>query len=182
MTETDKMGRKETDFFEEIPEELGYPPEGESMSPARHSSEDGISPRLVMAGCVGAVILIGLMAFFFSGRSEVSKKDLAILKSGLDRIETRLSELDVLKERVASLEKEVKNIRATAGRRAAMVRESPKTSKPASSKAKYHTVQSGDSLYSIAKKYGLTVGRLTQINKLNPKKPIQPGQRLLVTP
>ncbi|MEJ2587328.1 MAG: LysM domain-containing protein [Deltaproteobacteria bacterium] len=182
MTETDKMGRKETDFFEEIPEELGYPPEGESMSPTRHSSEDGISPRLVMAGCVGAVILIGLMAFFFSGRSEVSKKDLAILKSGLDRIETRLSELDMLKERVGSLEKEVNNIRTMASRRASSVKKRPHTPTATSAKSEYHTVRSGDSLYSIAKKYGLTVDRLVQINKLNPKKPIQPGQRLLVTP
>ena len=132
MNEKDDRERKETDFFEEIPDELGYPPDGESMPSTRHSSEDGISPRLVMAGCVGAVILIGLMAFFFSGRSEVSKKDLAILKSGLDRIETRLSELDMLKERVGSLEKEVKTIRAMAGRRASIVRERSKTSKPAS--------------------------------------------------
>ena len=49
------------------------------------------------------------------------------------------------------------------------------------SKKRYHTVNSGDSLWRISRRYGLTVKNIRVLNKLNNKSVIYPGQRLLVT-
>ncbi len=49
-------------------------------------------------------------------------------------------------------------------------------------KARYHLVASGETLYRIAVKYGLTVDKLRDLNKMTPPpQPIYPGQKLLVS-
>jgi RND family efflux transporter MFP subunit len=45
----------------------------------------------------------------------------------------------------------------------------------------YHEVQSGESLYLIAMKYGLSVDELCRLNNINPRQIIRPGQKLLFT-
>lgn len=47
---------------------------------------------------------------------------------------------------------------------------------------KYYEVQSGDSLYEIAKKNGTTVNELVKLNNIKDKKHIYPGQKLLLPP
>lgn len=46
----------------------------------------------------------------------------------------------------------------------------------------YHEVQSGDSLYVIARKYGLPIDELCRLNNMHPRQIIRPGQKLLITP
>ncbi len=48
-------------------------------------------------------------------------------------------------------------------------------------KAQYHMVVRGESLYRIARKYGLTVDGLCKLNKMTPRQSIYPGQKLLVS-
>jgi LysM repeat protein len=56
-------------------------------------------------------------------------------------------------------------------------------SKPAvSAEKQYHTVQKGDSLYRISKKYGISVEELTKLNNLSADQPLRTGQKLLVSP
>lgn len=45
---------------------------------------------------------------------------------------------------------------------------------------KYHTVRSGETLYSISRKYGTTVAKICKLNGISAKKVIRPGQRLRV--
>jgi LysM repeat protein len=45
----------------------------------------------------------------------------------------------------------------------------------------YHEVQSGESLYLIATKYGLSVDELCRLNNIHPRQIIRPGQKLLLT-
>lgn len=52
--------------------------------------------------------------------------------------------------------------------------------KPAETKVKQYTVQSGDSLTSIADKFNLTVNDLAQLNQLNPEDQLNAGQKLRV--
>ena len=49
------------------------------------------------------------------------------------------------------------------------------------SKKRYHTVRSGETLYSISRRYGLTVKQIGLLNKLTDTFVIYPGQKLLVT-
>jgi LysM repeat protein len=53
---------------------------------------------------------------------------------------------------------------------------------PAPAKTKLHTVQKGETLYSISRKYDLSVDQLAKLNKISMKDPIKPGQQLAVGP
>ncbi len=53
--------------------------------------------------------------------------------------------------------------------------------RPLSSKAGYHTVTTGETLYSIAKASGATVSQLAAWNGLKPPYTLQPGQQLRLT-
>ena len=45
---------------------------------------------------------------------------------------------------------------------------------------RHHEVRPGDTLYSIAQRYSLTVDELCRLNKMTPRQIIHPGQELLV--
>jgi LysM repeat protein len=45
---------------------------------------------------------------------------------------------------------------------------------------KHHTIVKGDTLYSIAKKYGLSVEEIRRLNNLSPTQPIKAGQKLII--
>lgn len=44
----------------------------------------------------------------------------------------------------------------------------------------YHTVRQGESLYTIGRRYGVSVRYLAALNGLSPKSPLRPGQRLRI--
>ena len=56
---------------------------------------------------------------------------------------------------------------------------SSKVSEKATNK-RYHTVRSGETLYSISRRHDLTVQKIRRLNKLN-SSVIYPGQKLLLT-
>jgi LysM repeat protein len=49
-------------------------------------------------------------------------------------------------------------------------------------KKRYYTVRPGDTLYNIARKYGVTVKKIRALNKLPDRAVIHPGQKLIVGP
>jgi LysM repeat protein len=49
-------------------------------------------------------------------------------------------------------------------------------------KAVYHEVVAGETLYGISRRYGLTVDELRRLNKLEPEATIYPEQKLLIRP
>lgn len=53
--------------------------------------------------------------------------------------------------------------------------------KAAEPQSRYHKVKKGDTLYSIAKKHGLSVDELLDLNRLSRAKTIHPGDRLRVS-
>ncbi len=56
-------------------------------------------------------------------------------------------------------------------------------SKPAvSAEKKYHTVQKGENLYHVSKKYGVSVEKLQKLNNLSSGQSLRIGQKLLVSP
>jgi LysM repeat protein len=64
-------------------------------------------------------------------------------------------------------------VKATAPRTAA--------EKPVSAeKERYHNVRRGETLYRIAKQYGISVKELCRLNNISPNQAIYPGQKLLV--
>lgn len=51
---------------------------------------------------------------------------------------------------------------------------------PADQQAVYHRVVPGDTLSSIARRHGVTVGQLLESNGLDPETPLQPDQSIFI--
>ncbi len=47
---------------------------------------------------------------------------------------------------------------------------------------RYHTVQKGETLHSISKRYGIAVEELRKLNNLSESQSIQTGQKLIISP
>jgi len=87
-----------------------------------------------------------------------------------------LQRVDALAQNVEALKKQKK---PTAKSKAKPI----PPSKPAvSTKQQYHTVQKGETLYRISKKYGVSVEKLQKLNNLSADQPLRIGQKLLVSP
>ena len=56
----------------------------------------------------------------------------------------------------------------------------PKKKAPVKAKARQHTVQKGETLYSISRKYGMSVNALRKLNGIGSDAKIYPGQKLKV--
>lgn len=54
-----------------------------------------------------------------------------------------------------------------------------KKSTPSTVTSKYHTVQRGETLYSIAKRYGINISKLRELNNLN-NRSLAPGQKIII--
>jgi len=76
---------------------------------------------------------------------------------------------------------QVKNQTASAGAKTELPSASSEIPTDQAGK-QYHQVQTGESLYFIASKYGLSVDELCRLNNMHPRQIIRPGQKLLVSP
>jgi len=171
------------EFMEEIVDDLGYTPKGGKDQKSGSSVQQRPVPRFLIPGGIVIILLMAVTAFLIMDRNGNSTEDLAAIRAGLDRLEERLARLEgmeKLDDRVAHLEKEGKRLQQEVQKIISRnATASPKRPSP-EVRQRYHTVRSGESLYTIARKYGISTDRLCDLNKITPKKPIQPGQKLLV--
>lgn len=167
------------EFMKEVADDLGYTPRDEREQRSRGVDSRSGSGFLIPGG-IGILLLIAVLLFFFTGRSEVSKKDLTSIQAGLNSLEAKLVRLDGLEERIAYLEEEEKKLKQSVNKIARRNLNNQKKRSSSQVKRRYHTVRSGESLYTIANKYGIPTDKLCRLNKITPNKAIQPGQKLLV--
>lgn len=110
------------------------------------------------------------------------------IRERVNRLETAFDvKFTTLIERMDSLEKKIANIKVPAKPVASTKKVSPKstsTSKPpakTTSKAPmFHTVKKGETLYSIGRKYKISVAALQKLNGLKADSKIYPGMNLLI--
>jgi LysM repeat protein len=98
------------------------------------------------------------------GKITTSGKDPALLR-----------QVNALAQKVESLEKQKQPTAESKGK------PSPPSKQAVSTEKKYHTVQKGETLHLISKKYGISVEELRKRNKLSVDQPIRTGQKLLVS-
>ena len=99
-------------------------------------------------------------------------------KERFDRSEAALtSRMDQIAMNLSSLQKQMSNVKTLKARTSKTTKASKKTIA-----SRYHTVKSGETLYQIGPRYGLTVQKLRQLNKLREDDIIYPGQKLVVSP
>jgi len=105
-------------------------------------------------------------------------KGLEPFKDRFDRVEASMSlRMDHLVTGMNNLQKDIAHVKAQKTqvvKPAAVVKKIPKK--------RYYTVRPGDTLYNIARKYGVTVKKIRALNKLSDRAVIHPGQKLIVGP
>jgi LysM repeat protein len=103
-------------------------------------------------------------------------------KDRFDRSEASASlRMDHLTMSLEALQKELNEVRNT--KKVSAPPPNNATIKSASNsktKNQYHIVRSGDTFYSISKKYDLKIDQLLQMNQAQPDSVIMPGQKLIV--
>ena len=176
-------------------------PKDRSYSKRRGIRMDGNKRRPVLLGL--ALILIFVVGIIYFATRRPTATD---TKSE----ETLASKMSAIEQKVASLEAQITELQGKSTKGATdpfllhqlealtkrvealeRGRQQPgvesKTTRPAPSKPavtsqkKYHTVQKGETLRKIAKKYGIAVGELRKLNNLSKGQSIKVGQKLLVS-
>ena len=198
------------EFEEQMADDLDYTQKDENIR--RRKSILNFNPRrkTLILGGAGILILIVLIALFSGGDNNLSTGDLSSIQGKLDQLENRLTHLEGIEARIASLEKQEKRLPQSMADRSGKpltqrldklthrIDQLEKTmaSAPAKTEAshpiqkkpfpldkgRYHEVRSGETLYRIARQYGITVAELCRLNNMTPGQIIHPGQKLLVAP
>lgn len=119
---------------------------------------------------------------------------IGLLDQALDRIDNNEKELSLIMERVDRFEgtvttqidqiiKELGALHQKKGLASAPRAKSPQpvAKSTEEKKTKVHEVSAGETLYSISRRYGLTVDQLRTYNDIGLKAAIQPGQKLRLT-
>jgi LysM repeat protein len=159
------------------------------------------SPGKIILWGGGAFIIILLIAILFTGgRNTPGEGEFAALQGRVEKVEGRLDALSsqseeairYLREEVYNLTKKLESLErkpeAPAPKKVekkespAAAVEKPKETPaaPAAATQKFHTVRSGDTLFGIARSYGLTVKELADLNGMPTNRAIHPGDRLRV--
>jgi len=155
-------------------------------------------PALYLGGIVILLLIVGFALVFKFHRSTAA--DLEAVKNRVQMLEQNFPQLagqiiqlqrsvSKLSESAESLNQRIEELsekvdRPQKGAPATQAKsEAPRAvqAKPATqTRAGPHEVKQGDTLYGIAKKYGISVSELCRLNQISPKQPIKPGQKLLV--
>jgi LysM repeat protein len=173
--------------------------DGSTYSPKRRRTGSGKSKSLrILLGVILVLIFVGGILYFLgkqpTGREASSlqlkvttlEQKIAGLEKQLEELQGKIStsapdqallqRVDALAKKVEALEKQKQ---PTAESKA---KPSPSSKPTVSTEKQYHTVQKGESLYGISKKYGISVEELRKQNDLSVDQPLRAGQKLLVSP
>lgn len=150
-----------------------------------------------MKKCLGMFYSILIVVFFVGGlfgcSDEKVSKDVSSIKSRLEKIESRLANIEKFSKRVGLLEAEFSKLQQPmeAWERAITARLAPVSKKKTGSrrkavkvrkegKQKYYVIEKGDSLFRVAQKYEMTLDQLCKLNKVTTKTILHPGEKILV--
>lgn len=178
----------------------------ETVTGTRSRRSVSLTSYLIFAGIIVLILVVGSALFFqFHKRSTT---DLDPIKNRLKMLEQSLPQLAGL---VMELQRSVPNLNATgesltkrmdelsqrmdelshkvAQLQTATVTEKAKGETPVrvqkesvvKTEKAYHQVQPGETLYRIARKYGISLAELCRLNQISTGQAIKPGQKLLVS-
>ena len=146
---------------------------------------------LVFVFAVGIVYFIGQLRG--GGEAGLLESKMAVIEQRIEGLERQLTEIqgkmnapgadlaliqkmDEIAQKVEALEKQ----------KPPAVEPKAKPSLPpspaVSAEKKYHTVQKGETLYRISRKYRISVEELRRLNNLSEDRPLRAGQKLVVSP
>lgn len=174
--------------------------DGSTYSPKRRQIGSGESKilRMILAMILILVFIGGIFYFISKQRpagDEASPLQLKVtaLEEKIVRLEEQLIELQgkvsasgsdpALIQRVDALTHKIEALERQKQATAESKTKPARLSKPeAPAKGRYHTVQKGETLFGISKKYGISLAELRKQNNLHANQPLRIGQKLLVSP
>ena len=129
----------------------------------------------IIFGVAGLLVLVVLFLLIFGGGGDVASEELNTLKTKVDALEKRLTQLAVIEQKMTRLETRIDQL----ARRDATANSSAASG---STKNLYHEVRPGDTLSGIAEQYDISITDLCRFNNITPETVIRPGQKLALTP
>ena len=179
-------------------------PQDRSYSKGRGIPTDGNKRLPVLLGVALILIFAGSMFYFITKRpkatdtksdtrgEESSASKIAALEQKVTGLEAQITEFQgksnkgatdpFLLHQVEVLAKKVEALEKRGQQPGVESKTRPAPPKPAvTSQKKYHTVQRGETLLKIGKKYGIAVEELRKLNNLSKGQSIKIGQKLLVS-
>jgi LysM repeat protein len=148
----------------------------------------GILLFVVLAGGVFYFITRGITEDDAALRSKIAtfEQKIATLERQITELQGKLGTVGpdtALLQRVDALARKIEVLEKQSQPTAESKAKPSTPSKPAvSTEKRYHTVQKGETLYRISRKYGISVEKLQKLNHLTANQPIHSGQKLLVSP
>jgi LysM repeat protein len=171
-----------------------------SYSKKRGIRTDGNKQLPALLGIMLILIFAGSIFYFITNRptardskgEEILASKIAALEQKVTGLEGQITELQgksnkgatdpFLLHQVEVLAKKVEALEKGARQPGVESKTKPAPPKPAvTSQKKYHTVQRGETLLKIGKKYGIAVAELRKLNNLSKDQSIRIGQKLLVS-
>jgi LysM repeat protein len=135
---------------------------------------------------LGICFLSAIFFIFVGCGGDKTKEDLDLVNEKLNQLENKTDQLEsqfnetsesltTLGAYITSLEERIENLTKE-------TEKSPLPKQTVSQEEKhYHKVVRGDTLYGIARKYGISVEKIRRLNNLSDNTTIQPGEKLIVT-
>jgi len=159
-------------------------------------SAPNISRKLqIVFVSIGAalIVMIALAIMFLpSGRIDEVENQVRLLEAKLKQAENKLIRLEKIDEKLADIDeklrflfsqyKQVEILKQRPERLEGSVTPSTDKTPDKKTKARYHQVKAGETLFGISNRYGLKVDELRRLNNLAPGAVIHPGQKLVVGP
>jgi LysM repeat protein len=206
----DSTDKEMNELMEEMAEELDYTANDKNNAGSGKPVDSKNQRKIFALWGGVILLLIVLVALLFAGSDKVDTERPSPIQTRLEQLEERLRSFEGMDQRIANLEKLEQGLRTSIAKADAHVRslaeqldkvaqevkkledrpapvaaesESPppvQATKPPESEARYHVVRSGDSLYSIGRKYGISVEELRRLNNIPTKQAIYPGQKLMI--
>jgi LysM repeat protein len=185
MKQKDKIETLEADLEVDFSDEEGYSVHSKNKGNGFAGKPPGKSRFSLLIGVVilGLFVLVAVLFQRSSNIDSVSK--MRSLERRIKQLEERLYRLDRIEVNLEQIEEKNKQFNSFMDTFRAP--ETPsKSSTPQTAekqtKAVYHEVLTGETLYGIGLRYGITVDELRRLNKLEPEATIYPEQRLLIRP
>lgn len=171
-------------------------------SPQKAGSDCGTFPGKSTRGRItsAAALLVSAVFFLAAGCNQQPAQDvLNQINARLEQVEQKLVPLEeqntrfnesisntesrfiTMEEKINTLTQQVEKM-ASRTSSAAERKSAQSPGAGTQGKKQYHTVSRGETLYSIAKKYGISVDAVRRLNNLNQNQPIQAGQKLVIAP
>ena len=136
--------------------------------------------------CTKILLLIVLFLSCTGCQKRDYAEELNAIVARLGMIEQRITQLEKIEQRISAYEFQFKALQESFARLHSLIAETPESPQTngghvaTQGKVGYYRVHRGDSLYGIAKEYGLTVEEICRLNNLKKSHVIYPGQRLYV--